>query len=624
MSGFAGYCHLQGLPPFPAVLPAMAKILAHRGPDHTGFFQDRCCALTACEQTIMHQRTGLTQPFIHPTSGQVILFDGALSNLQKLRTDLVARGHTCESDQETLIAAYNEWNETFVSHIDGMFALGLWDPGKQTLLLARDRLGQKPLFYCALPDNTLIFASEIKAILCFPGVSRTFNALAMDRLLDFGFNLAPSTFLESVQQLMPGHTLTHNFQGSKIRCYWQLSPVSQTIQTQQAAEGLYDHLMQATKNCLMADQPIAAYLSGGIDSSAVAAMYALQTKEPINTLSITFEEADYDERHFARLVSQVFNTKHHEFICTIDEKEIENLIWFLETPLVTLLNLPLYLLSRQIKEMGFPIVLSGDGADEILGGYSYFKILKAMNFIGHHESPTRANLLRRIWPDLGNQDQAWMRYRMLKNFPITHPALPYRWQTFQFKGQLLSDTFLEKLALHQNVRQNELPIIPTQLSLLDQALYFETTMRLPNLTLALADTMSMANSVQLRSPFMDHRLVEYLFSIPGHLKMRGLNEKFLLKRALKNFLPQEICTRPKQPLAPPGKWFVKKFRTLIGDILSYQNVQAKGYFRPEFMEYILKEFDHNSPMDYSGVIIVAFFVHLFDHLFLSSPQGFSC
>ena len=252
------------------------------------------------------------------------------------------------------------------------------------------------------------------------------------------------------------------------------------------------------------------------------------------------------------------------------------------------------------------------------------KLMKLMSFIGRQESMGRANLLRRIFPGLASPQQAWMHYLMLKSYPATHPALPYRFQAFQLKGQLLSDSFVDRLLPRLGERDGDLPRIPGSRDIMDQALYLESRMRLPNLTMPLADTMSMANSVELRSPFMDHRLVEYVFSLPSRFKMRGLNEKHLLKKSFRSFLPRAICQRRKQPLAPPSKWFVRMFRTMIGDILSAKTVREKGYFRPEFVERMLVEFDQDSPMDYSGVIVVALFVHLFDDLFLAPGTRRGC
>jgi asparagine synthase (glutamine-hydrolysing) len=501
-----------------------------------------------------------------------------------------------------------------------MFAFAVWSPQDRHLFLARDRMGEKPLVYTVLPDQTLVFASEIKAILCFPGVRRQFNPTALDRMLDYGFNLAPSTFFQDIYQVMPGTCLLWTEGGCRERMYWSLPEETIALSEQEAAEKLRHHLTEAVRTRSAADVPVAAYLSGGIDSSAVTGLYASLADAPVHTLSITFDDAGYDERHFARLVSEQFGTVHHEFACSIAEHELENLIWYLEAPLATLLNLPLYLLSRQIRDMGFKVVLSGDGADEILGGYDYFKLLKLMAFISRRESPVRANLLRRVFSTLTSPVQAFAQYGMLKTFPAAHPALPYRFQAFQFKEQFLSADFQERLALCRKERLGELPPVPAGASLLNQALFFEARMRLPNLTLTLGDAMSMANSVELRSPFMDLHLVEYVFSLPARYKMRGLNEKSLLKKSMRGVLPESVCRRRKQPLAPPSKWFVRRFRSVLGDVLSARTVREKGYFRPEFTDHMLREFDADSLMDYSGVLIVAFFLHLFDDLFFAVRQ----
>jgi asparagine synthase (glutamine-hydrolysing) len=626
MCGIAGFFNPDGISLQSGVLASMARALAHRGPDHQGLFQDGCCALAYRRLSVIDLAGG-NQPVVHGPSGAVLVFNGEIYNYQPLRAELASLGHVfhTHSDSEVLLAAYLQWGGKCLRRLVGMFAFAVWNPRARTLFLARDRMGKKPLFYTLRPDGTLIFASEIKAILHYPGVPHGMNPLAMDRLLDYGFNLAPDTFLQGINQLPPAHTLVADGNGQRSAPYWDIPmdrPVA-NISEEEAAEGLRHHLVEAVRDRLVADVPVASYLSGGIDSSSVTGLYAHLSNAPVHTLSIAFEDAGYDERHFARLVSSSFGTSHHEFLCAITEDEIEKLVWHLESPLVTLLNLPLYLLSKQIRDMGFKVVLSGDGADEILGGYDYFKLLKLMDFIGRNESVGRANLLRRVFPGIASPQQAWMQYAALKGYPAAHPALPYRFQAFQLKGQLMSDAFVSRLLPVIGERDAELPAIPGDRPLMDQAMYLESKMRLPNLTLALADTMSMANSVELRSPFMDHRLVEYVFSLPSHLKMRGLNEKYLLKKSFRTFLPPAISQRRKQPLAPPSKWFVRMFRDMIGDVLSASTVREKGYFRPEFTDHMLREFDADSHMDYSGVIIVALFVHLFDDLFVSpkTPRG---
>lgn len=627
MCGIAGFHNPNGTQFDRQILASMAAAMAHRGPDHQGLFLDAHCGLASRRLAIIDLPGG-NQPLIHDETGSVLVFNGEIYNFKSLRAELASLGHVfrTRSDSEVLLAAYVQWGEKCLPRLTGMFAFAIWTPRSRTLFLARDRMGKKPLFYTKTPDGTLVFASEIKSLLRLPGVPRQMNVVAMDRMLDYGFNLAPDTFLTGIRQVMPGTSLSMNGRKSRENTYWDIDmerPVA-VLSEADAAEGLRHHLVESVRSRLVADVPVASYLSGGIDSSSVTGLYAHLADTPVHTLSITFEDAGYDERHFARLVSTAFGTTHHEFLCTIAEDEIAKLVWHLETPLVTLLNLPLFLLSRQIRDMGFKVVLSGDGADEILGGYDYFKLLKLMRFIGRNESLERANLLRRIFPSLASPGQALLQYEILKGYPNPHPALPYRFQAFQLKDQLLSDSFLLRLIPRRVERANEIPTVPGTRSLFDQALYLETKMRLPNLTLALADTMSMAHSVELRSPFMDHRLVDYVFSLPSQYKMRGLNEKYLLKKCFRSFLPPVICQRRKQPLAPPSKWFVRMFRTMIGDILSARTVADKGYFRPEFMDHMLREFDSHSSMDYSGVIIVAFFVHLFDDLFLSSQAPSGC
>jgi len=598
----------------------MAHAIAHRGPDHEGFFADTRCALASRRLSIIDLAGG-NQPIVH--DGQTLVFNGEIYNFREIRAELATLGHsfTTNSDSEVILKAYRQWQNQCLLKFRGMFAFAIWDSTAQRIFLARDRMGKKPLFYTFLDDGTLIFASEIKSILLYPGVERTLNVLAMDRMLDYGFNLSPSTFFKGIRQLPPAHHATYDERGWNIQSYWELDltrPVLQ-ISEEEAAEGLREHITGAVRDRLVSDVPVASYLSGGIDSSCITGIYASLSDQPVHSLSITFDEAGYDERHFALMVSKAFATSHHEFKCTIQESQIPDLVWFLETPLVTLLNLPLFLLSREIRNMGFKVVLSGDGADEILGGYDYFKLIKFMHFMNRQETPFRANLLRRIYPQL-TSFTAWHQYQVMKCTPNPHPALPYRFQAFQLKEQLYSDNFLERLHPELSRRQDDIPQVTGSRPILDQALFLESRMRLPNLTLPLADSMSMANSVELRSPFMDHRLVEYVFQLPAQYKMRGLQEKFLLKKSFRQFLPPEICARKKQPLAPPSKWFVKSFRPMFGDVLSAQATLRKGYFRPEFIDFMFREFDSESTMDYSGVLVVAFFVHLWDELFLGPTR----
>jgi asparagine synthase (glutamine-hydrolysing) len=375
------------------------------------------------------------------------------------------------------------------------------------------------------------------------------------------------------------------------------------------------------KASLVADVPVAAYLSGGIDSSAVAGAYARLSAEKVSTITITFDNAEYDESAYSKKASAFFGTQNIEFKCAISPGDIHSLIYYLENPLVSLLNLPLFLLSKKTRELGIKVVLSGDGADEILGGYDYFKLVKAMPFIEQTGSRFRKNILRRIYPRLAAVDDAELQYIALYNaagrFPVAHPAVPYRFQEFQQKEELYSTDFANLL----NTTPLDDPFFfnPEAIAhrpLIDQALYMETKMRLLNLTLPLSDKMSMANSVEVRPLFLDHELVNLAFSIPHHYKLQGLSEKYILKKSMQGLLPPEICRRKKQPLTPPGRWFVAAAGDMLRDLLSPAKIKAAGYFNPRFVATLLAEHNNNPLKDLSGVLVVLFFIQLWHEIFL--------
>ncbi|MDY6973859.1 MAG: asparagine synthase (glutamine-hydrolyzing), partial [Thermodesulfobacteriota bacterium] len=561
------------------------------------------------------------QPMYDENRTLSIVYNGEVYNFKEIKKDLGARGHSffTNTDTEVVLHAYMEWGEKCLSLFRGMFAFCIWDYAKKELFLARDRLGIKPLYYSTLADGTFLFSSEIKALMQYPGIEKRMYTKAMDNLLTYGFNIAPNTFFEGIKQLLPGHYMIVSANGVSDKEYWDIdldAPLLDEDESAIAAQLEYV-IGKAVGYGHIADVPVAAYLSGGIDSSAITGIYSRLSDRKIRTISIAFDHADYDEAEYSRQVSSFFDTENIEFTCTVEPEGIEDLIYYLEEPMVTLLNLPLFLLSGKVRESGFKVVLSGDGADEILGGYDYFKMLKVMRFISRQESSFRKNLLRRVMPNVKNFVQAEIQYMYLKNIPVKYPALPYRFQGFPFKAQMYSKEYNEEL--------DDLPEDDpfffgldriTHRSLIDQALYIDTKMRLLNLTLPLADKMSMANSVELRPLFLDHDLVNFVFRIPDKYKIKVLSEKNILKQSMKGFLPDSICRRKKQPLQPPGKWFIDSAYDMIRASLSKQTVVKKGYFNPHFVEKALVGYDNQSKMDYSGVIIVAFFVHLWDEIFL--------
>ncbi len=617
MCGIAGMFHPEALKEPRSILPAMADAIVHRGPDAAGFHVDTRAALASRRLRII-DLSGGDQPIYSEDRRAVIVYNGEVYNHRSIRRELEAFGHRffTGTDTEVVLAAYRQWGGACLHRFTGMFAFCIWDMARRRLFLARDRFGIKPLYYTRLCDGTLLFASELKALLAHPGVERRIDPEALDNLLTFGFHLAPRTFFDGIYQLLPGHFIHADACGAVQKQYWDIDTEAEplTDSEDRIAEELRRRLEEAVGARLVSDVPVAAYLSGGIDSSAVAGIYARKSGGRVRTISITFDGADYDEAHFARQVARHFGTDHHEFKCRIGADQVSDLVYFLEEPMVTLLNLPLLLLSRSVRDAGLKVVLSGDGADEVLGGYDYLRLLKAMAFIDRHPTEFRKNILRRIFPGLKTPLHAAIQHMHLSGFPSLHPALPYRFQQTPCKRELLA---ADSPAAGGGP---SLPFDPGRVahrSLVDQALYFETKMRLANLTLPLGDKMSMANSVELRPVFLDHELVDFLFRIPARMKIRGMEEKYILKKCMRGFLPDAICRRKKQPLQPPGIWFLDTVGEAVNDLLSEETVKNKGYFNPGFIRTALREYRKPRNMDYASLLVVAFFVHLWDEVFLS-------
>lgn len=624
MCGIAGIYNKDGINPDRVIIEKMSRSIAHRGPDEEGYHLDDTVQLASRRLSIIDLQTG-SQPIYSEDKTRCIIFNGEIYNYQALRQQLIARGFTfrTRSDTEVILQAYAAWGEECLTRLSGMFALCIWDSRRRELFLARDRFGIKPLYITQLPEGTVLFASEIKALLQHPTVKKRLYPNAIDNLLTYGFNLAPHTFFEGIQQVLPGHWIKINEQGFSTGQYWDIDMDSPLLDASgsELARLFRERFQQSVKESLVADVPVAAYLSGGIDSSAVAGVYSRLAEEKVSTITITFDSAEYDESAYSKKVSSFFGTKNIEFKCAIGPEEIHSLIYYLENPLVSLLNLPLFLLSKKTRELGIKVVLSGDGADEVLGGYDYFKLVKAMPFIEQTGSHFRKNILRRIYPHLASADKAELQYISLYNaaarFPLAHPAMPYRFQEFQQKEELYSADFAN--LLNNTPLDNPFFFNPEAIAhrpLIDQALYMEAKMRLLNLTLPLSDKMSMANSVEVRPLFLDHELVDFTFRIPHHYKLQGMSEKYILKKSMQGLLPPEICKRKKQPLTPPGRWFVAAAGDMLRELLSPEKIKAAGYFNPAFVASLLADYRNNPLKDVSGVLVVLFFIQLWHEIFL--------
>lgn len=629
MCGIAGIYNPLGVNLDETVIRRMAAVLAHRGPDAEGFLVEPQVHLTARRLAIIDPEAG-PQPLTTEDGRFHLVFNGEIYNFRRLRRELADLGRyfTTRTDTEVLLEAFAVWGPECFTRFKGMFAAAIWDKRKSELTLVRDKFGIKPLYTARMADGSLVFGSEIKAILGHPLAPRELNPAAIDNLFSYGFNPAPGTFFRGIDQLLPGHYLVLSQDGVREVEYWDIDLDSPLIDgtLDELAEEFREKLSRAVELGLVADVPVASYLSGGIDSSAITGLYASASRMPIKTVSIVMEEAGYDESGFARLVSRYNRTDHTEFTCSIDPGEIRNLIYHLENPIVSLLNLPLYLLSKKAREIGVKVALAGDGADEIIGGYDYFRTLKAMAFIGETDSPLRRTIMERVDPQLKTDFDRKLRHAILQirgtKFPCPHPAMPYRYSQFQLKEELYSNRYVS--LLEHSPPGPDLPFDPARIahrSLIDQALYIEIKMRLLSLTLPLSDKMGMANSIELRPLILDDELVDFLFRLPDRYKIHGMNEKYLFRRSMAGLVPDEVRARTKQPLQPPAGWFIQAAGDLLEESLSPEKIKEYGYFDPEFVARARSEYEIGGRIDYSGLIVVIFFVQLWHEIFLRSGRG---
>ncbi len=627
MCGIAGIV-TPGTPPPRAGIESMARALIHRGPDETGFFQEAPAALSIQRLSIIDLVSG-SQPQASPDGRHTIVFNGEIYNHAEVRAELETKGFTfrTHSDTEVILQAYLAYGEKCLARLNGMFAFAIWDKLERVLFLARDRLGVKPLYYTFLKDRTFLFASEIKAFLRVPAFLPERNPQALSQILTLGFPLTPDTFFKGVHSVLPGHFLKlKDGQAGQVK-YWELDPFApkRRESADELAEELRARLETATKRRLVSDVPVAAYLSGGIDSSAIVALYSKLAPGKIKTFSIGFGDPAHNELPFAKQVSEHFHTDHFAFECAPPTPEdFRELVWHLEDPLVTLLQLPLFSLSQAVQNQGFKVVLSGDGADEVLGGYDYFGMFKTFHFIQKNRaSKNRLKLLSRFNPALQHEEAHSLYFAMLQNqlkkLPPHFPSLPYVFHLFQDTALLFSQSF------HRELRAA--PPWPLffdtdalkALSPMDQLFYLETKLRLLNLTLPLSDKMSMANSVENHSPFLDYPFVEFCHSLPASLKVQGLQEKFILKKAFRDFLPEEILSRKKKPLTAPLSWALSKLGESMRESLSEKTLRDKGYFNPDYVA-LLQQVAASRNVDSSGVLFMIHLIHTWDDLFFKENR----
>ena len=602
MCGIAGYF---GTPdssmPLKALLERMIGAISHRGPDAQGTFVGRNVGLAHARLSIIDLASG-QQPMAHADGTLHVTFNGEIFNYVELREELIARGHRfrTDSDTEVILHAYQAYGVDCVEKFNGDFAFAIWDSRNNRLMMARDRMGVRPLFHTT-KNGCLYFASEVKALLEAPGITATMDPIALDQIFTFWFPLAPRTPFKTISELPPAHMLIAEGGNVTVKPYWRLDyPDAADAdgwdhRSEDAiAEELRELLLDATRIRLRSDVPVGAYLSGGLDSSIITAAVKRIKPDRLCTFSVTFESEEFDESAFQQDMVRALGTEHAMVACTTADigRAFPVVIRHTERPILRTAPTPLLKLSQLAHASGYKVVLTGEGADEVFAGYDIFKENKIRRFCGvQPQSKWRPLLLKRLYPylpQLKGQSQSYLEaffgsqldggddplFSHLPRFRTTAGSKLF------FSGELRK--MLKGYDALAELRET-LPADFARWHPLSQAQYLETAHLLPGYILSSqGDRVAMAHAVEGRFPFLDHRVVEFAARIPPKLKIRGLREKHILREAMKGLLPSHIGNRTKQPYrAPDCQSFVGPAAPgYVGHRLSGGDVAAAGYFEP--------------------------------------------
>ena len=584
-------------------LVAMRDTLTHRGPDDSGLYLDGGVGLGHRRLSIVDLGGG-RQPMANEDHRVWIAFNGEIYNHRVLRPELEERGHQyrTQSDTETIIHLYEEQGESAVKRLSGMFAFAIWDSTRRELLLARDRLGIKPLYYSLAADGSLYFASEIKALVEARAVAPEINYPALP---DYLANHAPSgeeTLFRGVKRLLPGHTLMWRDGRVEIRKYWELSFAHNghpTLSDRDSIEQWTELFREAVRSHLMADVPLGVFLSGGIDSSAIVAMMSSMSPEPIKTFSVGFAEREANELEYARIVARAFNTDHHEVIVSPAHffAVMPRLIWHEDEPLGHLASVPLYFVS-ELAARHVKVTLTGEGSDELMAGYyRYWKTVYNLSLGARYHGWTPETLRRAARNGIDwLPDGSSLRRRLsqtflartpdieslyLENFAVFSRAQQLRMLTLEAKDRAVE---LDPFAVARHYfQQNDAT------TTLNRLLYADTKTYLHELLMK-QDQMSMAASLESRVPFLDHTLVEFTARLPERMKLRRLTTKYVLRKSMKGILPEPILTRRKMGFPTPvGAWFRGTYRSVIDDYALSARSLDRGIFEPAFVRNLVAE-----------------------------------
>ncbi len=621
MCGIAGIVSLGTRPVHKAELERMASVIVHRGPDDVGYHVGPGVGLTMRRLSIIDLATG-RQPVSNEDGTVWIVFNGEIYNFQELRRGLLARGHrfATATDTETIVHLYEEHGARCVEHLRGMFAFAIWDERERQLLLARDRVGIKPLYYAEV-GGRLLFGSELKTILELADVEARLNWRAVSHLFTSLATPQSESVIEGIRKLEPGHVLTAGpGRPPRVGRYWDLDVAPLHGRSEgEIVEGLRETLRESVRLHMVSDVPVGAFLSGGVDSSAVVATMAPFASGPVKTFSIGFPVEEYNELRHARLVAKRFGTEHHELVIEPDViGTLEDLAWHLDEPFGDPSAIPTYMVAK-LAAAHVKVVLSGDGGDEVFAGYDKYRVEAkeraydrvprlARRWMGH---------VARLAPD-GMRGRGFLHHYALSGaeryldastlFRADDKARLFQPEVLeQFKGY---DPAQESLSYLARVRDGHW---------LSRIQYLDIKHYLPLDILTKVDRMSMAHSLEARVPLLDHKLLEFVAAIPPELKLRHGTAKYVFKQAMRGILPDAILDRPKWGFAVPlGEWFKGGVTSYVRDLLLSDRARQRGIFNPRYVENLLRLAEQGRPRDFQIWTLISF--ELWCRRFLDQPR----
>ncbi len=599
MCGICGVVTFQpSIPVEMSILQRMNQSIHHRGPDDEGYYQDPQASLAMRRLSIIDLHTG-QQPMSNEAGDIWVVYNGEIYNFKEIRATLEHRGHVFETqtDTETIVHAYEQYGDACVQYFNGMFAIALWDARKRRLFLARDRLGIKPMYYWT-DQRKLVFASELKGLIAHPDVPRKINLAGLDLFLTLEYIPAPHTIYEGIFKLLPGHTLVVEQGTVKVKEYWDVSyqPVSQS--EPECIEILSSLINDAVRLRLISDVPLGAFLSGGIDSSTIVGFMSQNMSNSVETFSIGFDDATYNEVPHANRVANHFGTHHHVEVLKPDIVTLaEQLIPHHDEPFADTSIFPTYLVSK-LASQSVKVVLSGDGGDELFAGYDTYLAEKVGRYYGCLPRPLRQHVLPRFADWLPSQPAKKGLINKVKRMvegAALDPSLQHtRWMMFLNPA--------EKASLYQSDLRT---VINDDLATAYFARYFERASAFDKLAqqqyvdiktyladdiLTKVDRMSMAVSIEARVPLLDYRIVEFAMNLRSDMKLNGTRTKAILRSAVKGLVPDFVLEKPKQGFSTPMKhWLRTSLKPMMLDLLSKDSLRSHGYFNQQVVSKWIQE-----------------------------------